>query len=79
MISEDATRTSGRALELGDEHPLIWGTSNNHRRHIRLTYHRGTKGDFAWVTRRVRREGSGNYPLRIKCKTTTSLATLMRK
>ena len=80
MISEDAPRTSGMSTgQPQDEHLLTLGTSSNHRRLTKLKYHRGKKVDLARVTRRVKGEGCGSYPLCIKCKTTTSLAELMRK
>ena len=80
MIFEDATRSLGTSTgQPRDEHLLTLEMSNNHRRLIKLKYHRGKKVDLARVTRRVKGEGCGSYPLRVKCKTTTPLAALMRK
>ena len=80
MISEDAPWTLGTSTgQPRYEHSLTLGMSNNHRRLIKLKYHRGKKVDLARVMRRVKGEGCGSYPLRIKCKTTIPLAALMKK
>jgi len=80
MISEDAPWISGMRIgQPQDEHSLTLGTSSNHRRLIKLKYHRGKKVDLSRVMRRVKGEGCRRYPLYIKCKTTTPLAIFMRK
>jgi len=45
----------------------------------KLNRHNGKKTDLAWNMRRMMKEGYKSHPLCIKYKTTTSLATLMRK
>ena len=52
---------------------------SNHEKRMKLKYHWGKKVDSARVTRGMKGEGCKSYPLRIKCKTTTPLATLIRK
>ena len=65
VISEDAPRTSG--------------SDTSYVRHIKLKHQKGKKADLARNMRRMKKEGYRSHPLRIKYKTMTPLAALMRK
>ena len=55
------------------------GMSTSYIKDTELNHQKGKKTDLARNTRKMKKEGYRRHSLRIKCKTTTSLATLIRK